>query len=372
MTEYDYSPQAYERYLATQNRIANWVDKTEQHRGEFQSANANAGPPSDLTRSGPAPGPGPGPDPVSHSKPSHRHHQSGQSQPRQLVVHPPPSESSSSSSEGYYDGPWPTSIQQPPPGMVLPPMQQHPLSSPPPMLMSPPLMTSPHRVPHHHRHRSHDRRRSRSHHSPAYYSLASPPLSPGYQYTYPGGNQGYVMMPPYGGTQMPVMVCQSLNYCFYNLPNLFLFCLTLSFFPIVSPILLKYCLFFVHISLFQLYQSNFSQGSRSAPANVTEFVLPTTQASYPQPQPNSAFVASNPQTASSQQAWSTYGAAPYSMMSVGSPPLQSLPYPAVPTYQSFAVQPPVQSPRLIPPRAHQRIYDLSRPEGDKYYKRYVG
>ncbi|KAF9009416.1 hypothetical protein BDQ17DRAFT_1322987 [Cyathus striatus] len=31
MTEYDYSPEAYERYLATQNRIARWVDNTLQH-----------------------------------------------------------------------------------------------------------------------------------------------------------------------------------------------------------------------------------------------------------------------------------------------------------------------------------------------------
>lgn len=206
MTEYDYSPQAYERYLATQNRIANWVDKTEQHRAEFQSANAG---PQDLTRSGP------GPSSHSRSKRSSppRHHL-GPSQPKQLVIHPPASpssESDSSSSDGYYEGPWPAQIHQPAPGMVLPPMQQHPLSSPPPMMMPPAFVTSPHRTPHHHRHRSHDKRRSRSHHhSPTYYSVASPPLSPGYQYTYPAGNQGYVMMPPYGGTQMPVMVCQNL------------------------------------------------------------------------------------------------------------------------------------------------------------------
>jgi hypothetical protein len=201
MTEYDYSPQAYERYLATQNRIANWVDKTEQHRGEYQSA--DAGPP-DLTRSGPGQ--------ASHSKSkrssSPRRHHSGQSQPKQLVIHPPPSESdSSSSSEGYYEGPWPAQIHQPNPGMVLPPIQQQ---LPQPMMMAPAFVTSPpHRVSHHHRHRSHDRRRSRSHHSPAYYSLASPPLSPGYQYTY--GNQGYPMMPQYSGAQMPVMVCQFLQ-----------------------------------------------------------------------------------------------------------------------------------------------------------------
>lgn len=37
MTEYDYSPEAYERALATQNRIAKWVDTTERHRDEFQT-----------------------------------------------------------------------------------------------------------------------------------------------------------------------------------------------------------------------------------------------------------------------------------------------------------------------------------------------
>lgn len=31
MTEYDYSPDAYKRYLATQQRIARWVENTNQH-----------------------------------------------------------------------------------------------------------------------------------------------------------------------------------------------------------------------------------------------------------------------------------------------------------------------------------------------------
>ncbi|KAF8874272.1 hypothetical protein BD779DRAFT_1566992 [Infundibulicybe gibba] len=31
MTEYDYSPEAYERHLATQHRIARWVDTTNRH-----------------------------------------------------------------------------------------------------------------------------------------------------------------------------------------------------------------------------------------------------------------------------------------------------------------------------------------------------
>lgn len=38
MTEYDYSPAAYERHLATQHRIANWVSQTEGHRPEFGNA----------------------------------------------------------------------------------------------------------------------------------------------------------------------------------------------------------------------------------------------------------------------------------------------------------------------------------------------
>ena len=240
MTEYDFSPQAYERYLATQNRIANWVDKTEQHRGEFQSAEEA---PPDLTRSGPGP--------ASHSK-SKRSSSSRHPQSKQLVIHPPPPESeSSSSSEGYYEGPWPAQVHQAGPGMVLPPVQQPLLSSPPPMMMAPAFVTSPQRVSHHHRHRTHDRRRSHSHHSPAYYSMGSPPLSPGYQYTYPG-NQGYVMMPQYTGTQMPVMVCQFLQIIALQISRslsllsysfLLFFSHSISNFAKILPI-------FVHISFF--------------------------------------------------------------------------------------------------------------------------
>lgn len=40
MTEYDYSPEAYEKYLATQHRIASWVDRTlqEEPRNPFTPA----------------------------------------------------------------------------------------------------------------------------------------------------------------------------------------------------------------------------------------------------------------------------------------------------------------------------------------------
>jgi len=195
MTEYDYSPEAYERYRATQNRIANWVDNTEQHRGEFQSGNAAL---PDLPRSGPGP--------VSHPKSRKR---SSPSPPRRgqshLVIHPPPP--GSDSSDSYYQGPWPAQIPHQGPVMGLPqqpgfhPMQ--PLLPPPPMVMPPTYVTSPDRVSHHHRHRSHDHPRSRSHQSPAYY--ASPPLATGYPYPYTVGYPGYRMMQQYGGSQAPIM-----------------------------------------------------------------------------------------------------------------------------------------------------------------------
>ncbi|KAF8647875.1 hypothetical protein AX16_006496 [Volvariella volvacea WC 439] len=37
MTEYDYSPEAWERYMATQQRIARWVEHTDQHKHMFRS-----------------------------------------------------------------------------------------------------------------------------------------------------------------------------------------------------------------------------------------------------------------------------------------------------------------------------------------------
>ncbi|KAJ3977030.1 hypothetical protein EV361DRAFT_146291 [Lentinula raphanica] len=45
MTEYDYSPAAYQRYMDTQNRIARWVDNTEAHHQAFREP---FGPRSDI------------------------------------------------------------------------------------------------------------------------------------------------------------------------------------------------------------------------------------------------------------------------------------------------------------------------------------
>ncbi|KAJ3934031.1 MAG: hypothetical protein NXY57DRAFT_739911 [Lentinula lateritia] len=37
MTEYDYSPEGYQRYLDTQRRISKWVQNTNAHASEFRS-----------------------------------------------------------------------------------------------------------------------------------------------------------------------------------------------------------------------------------------------------------------------------------------------------------------------------------------------
>jgi hypothetical protein len=44
MTEYDFSPEAYQRHMANMHRITKWVDHTEHHRSEFADAAALATP----------------------------------------------------------------------------------------------------------------------------------------------------------------------------------------------------------------------------------------------------------------------------------------------------------------------------------------
>jgi hypothetical protein len=219
MTEYDYSPEAYERYLATQNRIANWVNNTEQNRPQFEhpfqaSAPAPAGPsmrPGLMSHdSRQKSKPSPPPSPTHHYPQQFAHSQ----QPRQLFVHPPESDSS----DEYGEGPGPMPL--PSPGMVFPPQQPafhpmaQPMMQPPSMMMPPTYMAAPyHKSSHHHNRSSHSHSRSRSHQPTTYYSVASPPVSPGYQYAYPqmmgGGHPGYFMMPPqpypHSGRQIPVM-----------------------------------------------------------------------------------------------------------------------------------------------------------------------
>ncbi|KAG5651955.1 hypothetical protein H0H81_006805 [Sphagnurus paluster] len=44
MTEYDFSPEAYQAHLANMHRISKWVDRTEEHRPEFGNAAALVDP----------------------------------------------------------------------------------------------------------------------------------------------------------------------------------------------------------------------------------------------------------------------------------------------------------------------------------------
>ncbi len=52
MTEYDFSPEAQDRYQATMRRISRWVDDTEAHKGEFRCAVETDPREFDLSSSG--------------------------------------------------------------------------------------------------------------------------------------------------------------------------------------------------------------------------------------------------------------------------------------------------------------------------------
>jgi len=133
MTEYDFSPEGQQRYLATMRRISSWVDQTENHRSQFANAAALITPESmesSYRRESSTRRPPPPPlnlPPLGHSYP-----------------HPPPpprslSSSSSSSEDFAYanglgsPGPMPTSTYRPPAPAYGPralPTFSHPNSSP--------------------------------------------------------------------------------------------------------------------------------------------------------------------------------------------------------------------------------------------------
>ncbi|KAG5720987.1 hypothetical protein E4T56_gene13932 [Termitomyces sp. T112] len=96
MTEYDFSPEALERYMATQRRIAHWVDQTEAHRTEFGAARESRKPSSSQ-----------------HLR--RRRHRNNKSRPRRASTY-----SSSSSSTRQYPGPMPWPPQNPFPYMAQP------------------------------------------------------------------------------------------------------------------------------------------------------------------------------------------------------------------------------------------------------------
>lgn len=185
MTEYDYSPEAYDRYLATQRRIANWVDQTEHHRPQF-------GPTTQSVADS------------SNSRTRHHRH-----------YYRPPS-SDSGSDDSYAAGP---GYPGPMPGPMFGPMPLH--SPPPPPMypqqpiyhqpMVPPLLspgypfppTSPQYYDNHRRSsRSHRRLHSQSPRHPSAFRFTPPPTSPIYSHGYPPPPmvgyppQGFIMMPP--------------------------------------------------------------------------------------------------------------------------------------------------------------------------------
>lgn len=111
MTEYDYSPEAYERFIQTQSRVVNWVHHTERHRQGFESAAPGApGVPPVLRQSSP-----PVQEPCMHKPPL----------PHSMVpiyhrIPPLPSEDS------YVHVPPPQMRRlRPPPPKYIPPMPLH-------------------------------------------------------------------------------------------------------------------------------------------------------------------------------------------------------------------------------------------------------
>ena len=185
MTEYDYSPEAYERYLATQTRIANWVDTTESHRREFEPA-LNAVPPTAPTVKRPAPRPAPLPMQPYGAPPMGPY----------AVAPPPPRRSPSADTYEYGPGPGPMPL----PGGYAP----HPAYAPmlPPgahqAYLLPAHRSHSHSHSHSHGHHSHGHGHPRRHHSQGYYTTAAPPVSPTYAapYGYPAPGGYFVMQQP--------------------------------------------------------------------------------------------------------------------------------------------------------------------------------
>lgn len=168
MTEYDYSPEAYDRYMRTQQRIAQWVDNTEAHRPEFGDYLAD---PSLLP-----------------ARPGHRSTRSLHD-----AIQYPPSPSSSSSASSSEDYPPNNDI---PRGMQhvpgLHPMYQHQQPNASRKLPHTRRRSSSHHHHHHHR----------SHRSTVPYIVSPPPNTPEGQYPYGYTiNRGTIVSPgPYGFT----------------------------------------------------------------------------------------------------------------------------------------------------------------------------
>lgn len=113
MTEYDFSPEAYDRYIQTQNRVANWVNHTEQHRQVFEAALPGAPGMTPVPRQQSPPIP-------ERRVPSHR---PTPSYPMAPIYHrAPPSSSSSEDSYAHAVAPQIRRMRPPPPPIYAPPI----------------------------------------------------------------------------------------------------------------------------------------------------------------------------------------------------------------------------------------------------------
>lgn len=171
MTEYDYSPEAYERYTRTQQRIAEWVDRTEEHRPHFGSVEAQR-------QRGPAP--------FLHSA-----SKGLQSMFRRRRPSSSSHSSDSSSSDAYANNP-----RSPGPMQPLRPMNlQHPT-------------TQYQQQPKEHKHSSHrPSHNHKSHRSPTYIVTTPPATAPAYGYVYANtqGTPGVMVVSPKGSVAVSLL-----------------------------------------------------------------------------------------------------------------------------------------------------------------------
>ncbi|KAF5368711.1 hypothetical protein D9615_010296 [Tricholomella constricta] len=200
MTEYDFSPEAYQAHLANMHRISKWVDRTEDHRPEFVDAAAALMTEQRKSRRRsdsfngrrhepppPLPLPPHGPQPYNHN-PGYAMGM-GMAMGMNPYPSPPPSSGPFDMNFAYANGPGS-------PGPMSPHMHMHasgPSSRHPQfMMMSPPPS------PPYHDSRS---RRSRS----SSFSLSLPPghAAAFYPFVGMGAQPGYAAVPPPGYVVLP-------------------------------------------------------------------------------------------------------------------------------------------------------------------------
>ncbi|KAI0287373.1 hypothetical protein BC826DRAFT_1044925 [Russula brevipes] len=155
MTEYDYSPEAYDRYMATRTRISNWVDDVSHHSKETPSQFSSPTS-SDHHRYGPPPAyPQQHPHSRTHSRSNsssrpHSHEQyfynRESSRPRsRSQTNARPQASRSYTTQPMHSRTYSYAMNQPPPPVPML-MQQPPLRYPYPAPRRSQTLPHPHNV----------------------------------------------------------------------------------------------------------------------------------------------------------------------------------------------------------------------------------